>query len=129
MSKIRFVTATKVLRAPTCSFKFMFEGNMPRDWVRSGGYWGMILPMEDKCPGQDTQIYVFQSGKGQVLSGAFNSAPEDTTELTDILTKGWLPEESILLIDEALLKRIEPALNACGCQFDIHHSGKELATA
>lgn len=127
MPKIhRFVTTPHINDTGTCSFKFMFDGDMPRSWVGHGHYYGMLIPFPEEH-GQDTKAYIFESGRGQVLSGAFLARdPANDAYFKDIFD---LEFEVIFLVTRDVFDKIEAALKALGIEVLVHHCAHDLATA
>ncbi len=138
--KFKVVTATQVNLGKQISFKFMFDGQMPREWVGHSELYGCVLlrsfgPEEfrpfdigrsEKTPAGTKQwvISIGNNEKGQIHSSGADEDPEEEG-LQEILEEA---PPAILLMEAAIYPRFEAACKKAGIALQVHHFEGELST-
>lgn len=150
-TRVRVVTATALKLTGHCSWKFMFDGRMPRDWIGREP-WGFAWleakgddyfnPWEwakkergeahGRIVGDDGTarwgVHVFESERGEILSCGFDDSA-DLMGWRMMAREGSLPPAFVLCMERALFDRLEPVLLEEGVRVEAHHFDGELATS
>lgn len=146
MKRCFVITSPHVKDTGTVSFKFMFDSKAPSREFLSYNQWGVFrrstrdegtidpFAVGDMMAGRKhgeidisgtpcIQIFLFESGKGNVLSGGSDESPEAIDQfMTDA-------DDACLLVQRDFFDKIEASCKRLDIDMSCHHCETPLATS